>query len=356
MLQILGAGGKITKEITAKLADHELLRLHKTMILTRVFDTKMLSLQRQGRIGFCLTATGEEATHIGSAYALRPEDWIFPAYREPGVFLLRGMTIRQMVAQMFGTEADLSKGHQMPNHFTYQPGHLSAISSPIATQIPHAVGAALAARIKGDQIVTMVYFGDGATSEGDFHTGMNFSGVYKTPTVFVCKNNQWAISTPLHLQTAAASIAVKAQAYGFEGLQVDGNDILAVYEVSQYAVHKARHGNGPTLIEAITYRMGAHSTADDPTKYRSDQQLDEWRQKDPIQRFKLYLLSQGIWSEAQEQDAWREAEQEVNDAIKEAERTPSPAIASLFDDVYATLPWNLKEQLETTVGERTSSR
>lgn len=355
MLQIIGTDGRINKQISEEPADHELIRLHKTMILTRVFDTKMLSLQRQGRIGFCLTATGEEATHIGSAFALRSEDWIFPAYREPGVFLLRGMTVRQMVAQMFGTQADLSKGRQMSSHFTYQPGHISAVSSPIATQIPHAVGAALAARIRGDPVVTMVYFGDGATSEGDFHTGMNFAGVFKTPTVFVCKNNQWAISTPVHQQTAATSIAVKAEAYGFEGLQVDGNDIFAVYEVSRYAVQKARQGNGPTLIEALTYRMGAHSTADDPTKYRSQQQLEEWRQKDPIHRFKLYLQGRGLWSEAEDQAAWQEAEQEVNDATKEAERTSPPSLPSLFEDVYAALPWNLKEQLETTLHEHSPS-
>lgn len=203
----------------------------------------------------------------------------------------------------------------------------------------------MAAKLRGDPIVTMAYFGDGGTSENDFHAGMNFAGVFKTPTIFFCQNNHWAISVPVEKQTASETIAIKAKAYGFEGVRVDGNDILAVYRTTKEAVDKARSGGGPTLIEAVTYRMGPHSSSDDPKRYRKEQELKEWQTRDPLVRFRLYLEKKGIWTEADEQKAQEEANHELDEAIAYAEKLPRPALETLFTDVYAEIPWHLEEQL-----------
>ena len=323
----------------------ELKRLYRLMVLTRNLDIRGLQLQRQGRIGFYIGCLGQEAAQIGSGYALKPEDWVFPAYREVGTALQRGVTLKQLMNQYFANAEDLEKGRQLMNLFGVKAVNFVTGSAPIATQLPHAVGVALAAKIRGDPIVTLAYFGDGGTSENDFHTGMNFAGVYKTPTIFFCQNNHWAISVPVEKQTASETIAIKAKAYGFEGVRVDGNDILAVYRTTKEAVDKARKGGGPTLIEAVTYRMGPHSSSDDPKKYRTEQELEEWQKRDPISRFRRYLEKKRIWSEADEKKAQEDANKQIDEAVAYAEKLPKPALETLFTDVYADMPWNLEEQL-----------
>jgi 2-oxoisovalerate dehydrogenase E1 component alpha subunit len=335
---------------------NELKRLYRLMVLTRNLDTRGMQLQRQGRIGFYIGCLGQEAAHIGSVYALKPEDWVFPAYREVGAMLCRGITLNQLLDQYYANAEDVEKGRQLTNLLGIKDLNYIAGSAPIATQIPHAVGAALAAKIRGDPIVTLTYFGDGGTSENDFHAGMNFAGVFKTPTVFFCQNNHWAISLPVERQTASETIAVKAHAYGFEGVRVDGNDILAVYRTTKEAVEKARKGGGPTLIEAVTYRMGPHSSSDDPKRYRSEEELAEWQKRDPLVRFHRYLEKKRLWTEADEKRAQDETNREIEEAVQHAEKLPKPALETLFTDVYAEMPWNLEEQLRQLRQEKERSK
>ncbi len=314
----------------------------------------MLSLQRQGRIGFYVPSTGEEACQVGSAMALEKRDWVFPAYREPGCALWRGFAVETLIAQAYGNAMDPQRGRQMPSHYGAKAINYVTASSPVGTQIPQAVGAAWAAKIRKDDVVTLTFFGDGATSEGDFHAAMNFAGVFKTPTIFFCKNNQWAISVPVARQTASKTLAQKAEAYGFEGVRVDGNDLLAVYAATKAAVDKARAGGGPTMIEALTYRMGPHSSSDDPTRYRSKQEVEFWQQRDPIERMRKYLELKGLWSKDYEDKLRAELEELFQATIKEVERHPPPSIETLFGDVYAEMTPQLKEQMEAYLasGER----
>ncbi len=344
IFSVLREDGTADPERDPNLSKDLLLKMYRTMVLNRELDDRLFKLQRQGRIGFYLTCTGEEAAVIGSVAALRDEDWIFPAYRESGLALWRDVPLKKYVAQMYGNAEDNVKGRQMPNHYSFREAHMASISSPVGTQIPQAVGFAWAAKIVGDPIVVITYFGDGATSEGDFHVGCNFAGVFKVPIVFFCRNNQYAISVPYERQTAARSIAVKAHAYGFEGVRVDGNDILAVYTVTQKAVEKARNGGGPTLIEAVTYRIGAHSSSDDPRRYRSEEEVERWRQRDPLIRFREYLEHKGYWNEAMEESLREEVRDVIARTIEEVEQIPPPAIETMFDDVYRDMPWHLQEQ------------
>ncbi len=316
------------------------------MVLTRVLDTRAMALQRQGRIGFFVPSQGEEAVQVGSSAVLKSEDWVVPAYREQGAALVRGFPLKTVMAQLYGNKEDILKGRQMPNHFGNKSVNFVTPSSPVGTQLPIAVGVAWAARMRGDKVAVVVYFGDGATSQGDFHVAMNFAGVFNAPVVFVCKNNQWAISVPFERQTASENIAVKAQAYGFSGVRVDGNDILAVYSACKDAVEAARKGKGPTLVEAVTYRMGPHSTSDDPKRYRSEAELEEWKQRDPILRFQLYLKAKGIWDEELEANVRQEVEDLVTGAVKWAEEIGPPPFETIFEDVYEGIPWNLAEQME----------
>lgn len=336
-------GGKETHEQIG-LSEADLLRLYETMVRTRVLDEKMMKLQRSGRIGFYVPCIGQEASHIGAAYALEQDDWIFPHYRDTGIPLLRGINTQQIVNQLYGNTEDNTKGRQMPNHFSYKEINFTSISSPLATQIPQAAGAAYAAKIKKDGKVVMTSFGEGSTSENDFHAGLNFAGVHALPMVFLCENNHWAISVPVSLQTGSENFAVKAEAYGFEGVVVDGNDILAVYQTVKEAVDKARRGGGPTLIEAVTYRMGPHSTSDDPSRYTPEGELEEWAGRDPIKRFKGYMERIGVWDDEREKQLRESADKEVQQAIQHAEEVEQPDVDTMFDDVYAELPDLLKGQ------------
>jgi pyruvate dehydrogenase E1 component subunit alpha len=324
---------------------HEtLLWLYREMVRLRTVDERMMTLQRQGRVGFYGACTGQEAATLASAIALEPSDWIFPALREGGAMLLRGFPLVPYLCQVFGNAGDETKGRQMPSHMASRSVNQVSWSSCIGTQLPQAVGAAMAARIKGDRTVVAAYMGDGATSEGDFHVAMNFAGVFKAPVVFVCQNNHWAISVPSQRQTASESIAIKAKAYGFPGEKVDGNDAVAVYAAVKEAVDRARSGGGPTLVECDTYRIGAHSSSDDPTRYRDEREVEQWRKRDPLELLRSRLAGAGVWSARDEEQLRAGLLEEVNAAIAEAEKKPDPSRESLFDDVYLDMPWSLREQ------------
>ncbi len=340
----------------AELKDADLLALYKAMVVTRVTDERCLNLQRQGRIGFYVPSTGQEASVIGSAYAMRATDWIVPSYRETGAWLLRGFPVQDLINELYGNAADKTKGRQMPNHQSFAAGHMVSVSSPIGTQITQAVGVAMAAKIRKQDTVVLTYFGDGSTSSNDFHVGLNFGGVFKSPVVFFCQNNGWAITLPRERQTASETIAQKAVAYGFDGLRVDGNDVLAVYEVTRKAVDKARAGGGPTLIEAVTYRMGPHSTSDDPNRYREAAECEAWAKKDPIARFRRYLAERGLLTDPQDAAMREEAKETVNAAIVSAEKNGPPALETIFSDVYASLTPQLAAQRDELLALRKTSK
>jgi TPP-dependent pyruvate/acetoin dehydrogenase alpha subunit len=338
-----------------KLGADELREAYRTMLLVRLIDERMLRLQRQGRLGFYMTSTGEEATHM-AVTALRPGDWIFPSYREPGAAFLRGYTLKEYICQLYGNEADPVKGRQMPVHHAVKRINYVSISSPVGTQIPQAVGAAQAAKIAGAEDVAIVYFGEGATSTGEFHVGMNFAGVWKSPCIFFCRNNGWAISTPGAKQTAAKSIAIKALAYGMPGVRVDGNDLLAIHQVTAEAAARARAGEGPTLIEAQTYRRGAHSSSDDPSVYRDPNEPKQWEASDPIEKLRRHLAKTGAWTAEWEQELRTEIDREIVAAHDAAQPLPPPPVETLFDDVFEDLPWHLREQKQWLMREaRTKS-
>lgn len=346
--QIIDNQGKVREgaELPA-LGKEAWIEVYRAMLLNRRLDERMTRLQRQGRIGFYVGSLGEEGAIIGSAFALREQDWIVPCYREAGAALLRGYPLYDFLCQIYGNVEDRMKGRQMPCHWGSPSLHLATVSSPVGTQIPHAVGLAMAARIQGRNEVALTYFGDGATSEGDFHVACNFAGVYKAPVVFLCRNNQYAISVHLEQQTASADIATKAAAYGIAGERVDGNDVLAVYQVAHEAVERASRGEGATLVEALTYRQGAHSTSDDPRAYRSDEEVEEWRQRDPLVRFKKFLIGQKVWDEDEDARLETEIRDQIQATLGKVEQHSSPDPGTLFEDVFDTVPWHLEEQRDS---------
>lgn len=344
MLQVLNPDGTADARLDPGLSAEQSMTLYRHMLLVRIMDTRMLNLQRQGRIGFYGTATGEEAAVIGSGFAFRPTDWIFPALRQGGILLLRGYPLERYVAQCIGNANDILKGRQMPCHYSDREFHVVSWGSCIGTQLPHATGAAMAARIKGDPVVMGGYMGDGATSEAEFHVALNFAGVFRSPVVFLCQNNQFAISVPAARQFVSESIAIKAESYGFPGVKVDGNDVLAVYRATREAVDRARAGKGPTLIEAFTYRRGGHSSSDDPTRYRDEDITRQWEARDPIERYRKHLTVRKLWDEARDRALQEELNLLISEAIRKAEAAGAWPPDSLFDDVYATLPPILAEQ------------
>ena len=344
MLRIIGLDGTADPTLEPALPAHEPLKMYRAMLLTRAVDARAMGMQRQGRIPFYVPATGQEACNVGSAAALQPQDWLFPAYREQGAALYRGFAVRLLFAQLLATSDDLMKGHQMAVHYGDRTLNYVTSTSPVGTQIPIAVGTALAAKLRGDPVVTLAYFGDGATSTGDFHAAMNFAGVFKAPTVFFCQNNGWAISLPVAKQTASETLAVKATAYGFAGVRIDGNDLLAVWKATREAAERARAGGGPTLIEALTYRLGPHSTADDPRRYQSESELAERQKEDPVPRFKAYLLKKGLLREEDDAKLHEDVAREVAEAVQAAEAAPPPPLEGMFEDVFAELPPHLQAQ------------
>jgi pyruvate dehydrogenase E1 component alpha subunit len=330
-LSILDSDGRLDAALEPEIAADELRRLHRTMVLARRFDERMLRLQRQGRIGTFAPIKGQEASQLGSIAALRRTDWMVPSFRETASMLWRGWSMEQILLFFAGY---LEGGQPAANQ------HDLPICIPVATQLPHAVGLAYAAQYRGDDAVVMVYCGDGATSEGDFHEAMNFAGVWHVPAVFVVQNNQWAISVPLKKQTNSRTIAQKALAYGFPGIQVDGNDVLAVYAASREAVTRARAGDGPTLIECVTYRLSMHTTSDDPTKYRSAEEVAAWERKDPLTRFTAYLQKRGLLEPGLDE----QIEAEIAGGVKAFEAAAGADPLVMFDHVYGVPPAGLEAQ------------
>ena len=337
MFQMLKPDGTLHPEMKPPVEDQEALKLYRQILFTRLADQRCLSLQRQGRFGTYAPIWGQEACQIGSAYVLQKGDWVAPAFREIAATLMMGIPLKTFLLYWMGNEM----GSRAPEGINVLP-----VAIPVGTQMLHAVGASWAAKIKGDKFVALTYFGDGATSKGDFHEAMNFAGVFKTPTIFFCQNNQFAISVPRAMQTASQTIAQKAIAYGFDGIQVDGNDLFAVITATREAVEKARSGGGPSLIEGVTFRFGPHTTADDPTKYRTEDEVEPWRPLDPMVRLKLYLKEKNLWSEETEQRMTEAAQKELDQAVKDAESVPAPEVEEIFNYVFAEMTPQLKEELE----------
>lgn len=346
-LRILNDDGTIYEGATAPELSKELaLKMYNTMTFIRVLDERMLAAQRQGRISFYMQCLGEEAATIGSAAALDDADMIMAQYREQGALRYRGFTLEQFMNQLFSNEKDLGKGRQMPVHYGSKDIHYMTISSPLATQIPQAAGYAYAQKLRGLKNVTICYFGEGAASEGDFHAGLNMAAVHKAPVLFFCRNNGYAISTPANEQFKGDGIACRGVGYGMKSIRVDGADILAVYQATKMARDYALETNEPVLIESMAYRLGAHSSSDDPTGYRSKEEEEKWRKVDPIARFRAYLVAKGWLDEEADKASLDALRQEILDALKIAEKIQKPALEELFNDVYAEPIPELTRQYE----------
>ena len=348
LFSVLDVDGRADPETDPKLDLALTLRIYEAMVRTRIIDARLLKMQRQGRVGFHVGCEGEEAAVLASAAALRDQDWIFPCYREVGAALYRGFSLQTYIDNMCGNANDVVKGRQMPDHITAKGVHFGSITSPIGTQITQAVGFAWAAKIKREQLVTASYFGDGATSSNDFHAGMNFAGVFQVPTVFLLRNNGWAISVPAEQQTHSRTYADKGIAYGVPAVRCDGNDALAVYAVTRSAVERAARGEGPTLIELVTYRAGAHSSNDDPNAYR-EAAVDEQLRRDPLRRLRAYLERQRALSAADQVAMEERIKTELNTCIERAEATEAPSVSSMFEDVFEDMPAHLREQMAECV-------
>lgn len=327
-----------------------LIEGYRQMRRLRLLDARMILLQRQGRVGFYGACTGQEAVPIATGLVCTQDDWVFPALREQSIMLVRGFPLTRFIAQVFGNSGDVLKGRQMPSHPSGRQVHQVSWSSCIGPQIPQAVGAAWAMKQRhksgGPPAVAFGFSGDGATSQPDFHAALTFAARLKAPSVIIVQNNHWSISVPTEKQTASRTIAVKARAYGIPGVRVDGNDLLAVYKVVKDAADRARRGGGPTLVEALTYRIGAHSTSDDPSRYRTDEEVERWKRKDPVDRLSKHLRSIRAIDDAWEASLEAELTAEIAACVTEVEKLPPPAREGLFDDVFAEPTWNLREQRE----------
>jgi pyruvate dehydrogenase E1 component alpha subunit len=327
--RVIGDGETVPDGEVQGLSGDDLLALYRDLVLLRTYDERSVVYHRQGRIGTYAMYWGHEAIQAGSAYALEERDWIFPSYRESAIGLLRGMPA--------STVLQWWRGH--PTGWWSPPDYgVASICVPIATHVPHAVGFAWGSRLKGEDRVALVTFGDGATSEGAFHEGATFAGVMKAPVVLLCNNNQWAISTPVSKQTAAESLADKAAGYGMPALRVDGGDVLAVYEATREAVERARRGEGPTFVEAVTYRLAPHGTADDPSLYIDEERVAEERANECVGRYERYLSRLGVLTGPRAEEVKEEALETMRAAIAEAEGEPPADVSLVFDHAYANPP------------------
>ncbi len=335
LFQILDEHGQADVAKVPALAPATWLRMFEGMLQSRLLDEQLLPLQRQGRIGHYFEARGQEAGPIAGAEAILKTDYFVQGLREGAAAIYRGMPLDRYLAQILGTARDIGRGRQMPCHVSSAAIRHVSTSSSVASQIPHAVGIAWAAKISKASDIALCFFGDGATSEDDFHAGLNFAGVYQAPVVFVCQNNQWAISTPVAGQTQSETLAIKGLAYAVPSLRVDGNDVLGMYVAIKTAVDKARSGGGPTFIEAVTYRLGAHSSADDPTHYRDSGEHKAWQKRDPILRFATWLEKQGILPTEAQAAMRARITGAIRAAIASEEAAGPPPSSSLFEDVVA---------------------
>ncbi|WP_394205344.1 thiamine pyrophosphate-dependent dehydrogenase E1 component subunit alpha [Shewanella waksmanii] len=348
ILKILQADGTTYDKAVLPVIDQALAeKIYDTCVFTRVLDERMLGAQRQGRISFYMTCTGEEASIIGSTAALDDEDVILAQYREHAAIRYRGFTTEQFMNQLFSNEKDLGKGRQMPIHYGSEALNYQTVSSPLGTQIPQATGVGYSLKMLGKRNLAICYFGEGAASEGDFHAGLNMAAVLNSPTIFFCRNNGYAISTPTEEQFVGNGIASRGVGYGMHTIRVDGNDMLAVLAATQQARAYAIENNAPVLIEAMTYRLGAHSSSDDPSGYRSKEEEEKWQLHDPVKRFKLWMMNKGWLTEEQDQQLYDKYRQEVLAELKVAEKLPLPHVDTVIDDVYDEPTPRLKAQLES---------
>lgn len=318
------------------LTDEQAIAMYRAMTTARKFDERALVLQRAGKINFHVSGIGQEAAQAGAAFALRKgHDFFLPYYRDYAFVLSVGMTLKDLMLSIFAKAEDPnSAGRQMPGHFSHRKHNIVTGSSPVTTQVPHAVGFALAAKMQKKDFVAFATFGDGSSNQGDFHEGLNFAGVYKLPVIFMCENNQYAISTPYHKQVASETVAQRAHSYGFPGIRVDGNDPLAVYQATKEARERAIRGEGPTLIEAYMYRLSPHSTSDNDLVYRTKEEVDENWRKDPIPNFRKYLIDSGIWSEEADKSMLAEIAEEVKEATEYGDKAAYPEPEDTLKYVY----------------------
>lgn len=339
-IQILDENGVLDEKLAKDtLTDEEVLELYQYMCKCRALDETAFKLQRSGRMGTYPQNKGQEAAAIGSAFAAkRGTDWLVPCYRENAALWMHGLPMHYVLLHWMGDE----RGNQIPEGVKMTP-----LCIPIGTQMLHATGISWAMKIQKQPGVAITYFGDGATSEGDFHEAMNFASVFQTPTVFFCQNNHWAISVPRESQMASETVAQKALAYGMPTVQVDGNDLFAVYKVSKQAVDRARAGGGPSFIEAVTYRLADHTTADDARRYRDPQEVESWVGKDPVIRLRKYLTNKGLWSDAKQGDLDEKSKAMVTEVVRAAESIAKPNRDDIFDYTYATIPAELEVQKRT---------
>jgi 2-oxoisovalerate dehydrogenase E1 component alpha subunit len=351
-IRCLNEQGEWVAPFSYNLESAQVKQFYLDMLRARLLDERLIALQRMGKASFAAPAAGHEAAHVAVARAVRPKhDWLFPYYRDYGMVMTLGVPLTEILAQIMATKADTAKGRQMPMHPGSKVFNVFTAASAIASHIPPAVGAALSMKLQSTGQVAVVSFGDGATSEGDFHAAINFAGAQGAPVVFVCENNRLAISVDYHKQTGSETIAQKGHAYGMPGYYVDGMDVIACYYVMREVVERARSGIGPALVEMLVYRYGPHSSADDDLRYRPQEEIDLWKKRDPLLRLKRFLVAKELWSDDEEHDATEQIQQELTQAVKFVESAGQVPTEWMFDDVFAEMPNHLKEQRDSLLGE-----
>jgi len=357
LVRVLDDEGNASGDWDPKLSSDELRMGLEHMLRVRIFDDRMMKMQRTGLLSFYMRSFGEEAVAIAQTMALNEQDWIFPSYRQPGAQFVRGRDMVSMICHCIGNEEDNIKGRQMPVHYSFREGRFISVSSPVGTQFSQAVGVSLASRHKGLDEVTITWIGDGASAEGDYHYALNFASVYNAPVILNLVNNQWAISTHANFATGTGNFATRGLPYGIASIRVDGNDFLALYSVTKWARERAAASSGPTHIEVLTYRAGAHSSSDDPSRYRPKDEHAKWPGGDPIERLRQHLVNIGEWSDDRHLELIQKIDSEVVDAYKEAVKYgdlangPYPSAETIFTEVYEEMPWHLKEQNDELMGE-----
>ncbi len=336
-LEVLRQDGTVDEALMPPLGHEEVRGLYRAMVLMRAVDEKALKLQRQGRMGTWAPLRGQEAAQAGVAHALGPDDWIVPSFRETGVVITRGVPIHHVLTYWVGD----SRGAVHPDFPRILPPAI-----PVGSQLLHGTGIGMALQLRNEPHAAVAFAGDGASSEGDFHEALNFAAVFKARTVFVIQNNQWAISVPFSKQTAVRSVAQKGNAYGLPGIQVDGNDVFAVYVAAREALERARGGGGPSLVEALTYRMGDHTTADDASRYRPAAEVQAWEERSPLTRLRRFMEREGLWEQTAEDELREEVDRRIDEEVRALEARPPLDPLFVFAHMYAEMPWNLREQME----------
>ena len=352
LIRVLGDDDSASGAWNPELDAATLIRGLELMMRLRIYDDRMIKMQRTGKLSFYMRSLGEEAIAIAQTMALDDTDWIFPSYRQPGAQFVRGRDMVSMICHCIGNTEDNIRGRQMPVHYSWKEGYFISISSPVGTQFSQAVGVAMASAYKGDDQATITWLGDGTSAQGDYHYGLNFASVFKPPVILNVVNNQWAISTHRNLATGGENFAARGLAYNIPSLRVDGNDFLALYSVTKWARERARAGKGATHIEVYTYRAGGHSSSDDPSIYRPGNEFECWPGGDPVERLKMHLISIGAWSEEKDAELALKIDDEVMAAYKEActfgdlANGPFPPASTIFTEVYESVPWHVQEQRE----------